>query len=262
MSLYDILMIVVFVGAILFGLWKGLAWQVASLAAIFVSYFVALNFSGALSEYISEIAPWNRFAAMLILYIGTSLIVWMGYGYLKSTIARLQLRGFDTQAGGLLGGLKGLALCMVITLFSVTLFGDKVSDDVIESRTGSYLAAGINRLNLIVPDEFHAVLDKHVQKFNNNLAEKDPKFIEESTEKLEEKLQTIRGHFKLPKASDGTLENKASPAGTQVTSGSQDGSHILMPHRENSNGNSGFGGSGTGSFDTASEIPASGQLNR
>ena len=44
---YDILMLVVLVACTLFGLWKGMAWQLASLASLIVSYIVALKFSDA-----------------------------------------------------------------------------------------------------------------------------------------------------------------------------------------------------------------------
>ena len=53
MPAYDILMLVVLVGCTLFGLWKGMAWQVASLASIVASYFAAVNFSGAIAPMIS-----------------------------------------------------------------------------------------------------------------------------------------------------------------------------------------------------------------
>ena len=261
MSIYDIIMLVVFVGSILFGLWKGLAWQVASLGAIFVSYFVALNFSGPLSAYISASEPWNRFAAMLLLYVGTSLIIWVAYGYLKSSIERMHLRGFDTQAGGIVGAIKGLALCMVVTLFSVTIFGEQVGDYVIESRSGGYLAAGINQLNMIAPGEFQAVLDKHVQKFNKNLAEQDENFLKNSTDKLNDKIQTIRGHFKVPGSSDGTLNNQVSPVAPRVSGGNSEGAHVIMPGRENSGDVTTSNELGRRVLDTAKEIVEE-QLNR
>ena len=87
MSLYDIAMIIVFLGAIWFGYWKGLAWQIASVAAIFLSYFVAVTFPDAISPYISAEPPFNRFAAMLILFIGTSLIVWTIFASVSKSIA-------------------------------------------------------------------------------------------------------------------------------------------------------------------------------
>ena len=67
MEIYDIIMLVVLLGATLFGAWKGLAWQVASLGAIVASYFVALNYRDEVAELISAKQPWNVFAAMLIL---------------------------------------------------------------------------------------------------------------------------------------------------------------------------------------------------
>ncbi len=213
MALYDILMLSVLVGAILFGLWKGLAWQAASLASIFVSYFVALNFRGSLAPMIAAEEPWNRFAAMLILFLGTSLIIWMAYGYMKKTIERLRLRGFDTQAGGLLGALKGGLLCMLITLFAVTLFGANVRQSVMLSKSGGYIATAINRLNAMVPDEIHALLDKHVQQFNQNL---NPDWIAESEQKFEQKLQVIRGKFTLP---ESTPPGRQSMPSANVSSG-------------------------------------------
>ena len=230
MSVYDLLMLAVLAGAILFGLWKGLAWQIASLASIFVSYFVALNFRGQLSTWISASEPWNRFAAMLILFLGTSLIIWMGYGYLKNSIQRLRLRGFDAQAGALLGAVKGVLLCMLITLFGVTLFGENTRSAVIASRSGGYIAAGINRLNALIPDEIHQILDPHIQQFNQQLASDDPQFLSNSQNKLDQKLQTFRGQFQLP-ARD---ENSSGPLGTGIQANS------------NSDFNSGNGGRSIG----------------
>ena len=198
MSIYDILMLAVMVGSILFGFWKGLAWQVASLASILVSYFVAINFRGPLSTYISAEEPWNRFAAMLILFLGTSLIIWMFYGYIKSTIRRYRLRGFDTQAGGILGAVKGFALCLLITLFAVTLFGSNVRQGVVASRSGGYFSASINRLHSMFPEEVQLVLNPHVQEFNENLETTSPGYLNEAQQKLDEKLQVFRGQFQVP----------------------------------------------------------------
>lgn len=204
MGIYDLMMLAVLAGSILFGLWKGLAWQIASVASIFVSYFVALNFRGPLSSWISASEPWNRFAAMLILFLGTSLIIWMGYGYMKQTIERMRLRGFDSQAGAILGALKGVLLCMLVTLFAVTLFGSRVRSAVVASRSGGYIASAINRFNSTVPIEIHAILDQHVQQFNQNLVEQQPDFLRKSEQKFEEKLETVRGYFELPSRSRST----------------------------------------------------------
>ena len=98
MALYDIVMLVVVVAAVWFGWWKGLAWQIASLAAIIVSYIVAVNFREPVSRYISADEPWNRIAAMLILFLGTSLLIWTIYASVSKSLKKMELKGFDHQA--------------------------------------------------------------------------------------------------------------------------------------------------------------------
>ncbi len=49
MDWYDILMIAVLAGATLLRAWKGMAWQLASLASLVLSYFLALRFSTQLA---------------------------------------------------------------------------------------------------------------------------------------------------------------------------------------------------------------------
>ena len=53
MQAYDIFMVVVLAAATIWGLWKGLAWQVASLGSIFLSYFVASQFCHQVAAYIN-----------------------------------------------------------------------------------------------------------------------------------------------------------------------------------------------------------------
>ncbi len=170
MSFYDIVMIALFGGAILFGAWKGLAWQIASVAAIFVSYLVALNFREPVSSFIPAEEPWNRFGAMLALFLGTSLAIWLIFGRVKATINKMHLKGFDRQAGALLGAAKGALLCMVVTMFSVTLLGETARSTIISSRTGGFITNGIDKLTAVVPDEIHQVLKPHLEKYYNAMA--------------------------------------------------------------------------------------------
>lgn len=52
MVAYDLLMVGVVVLMTLYGSWKGMAWQLASLSAVFVSYLVAYRFRTPVSEMI------------------------------------------------------------------------------------------------------------------------------------------------------------------------------------------------------------------
>ncbi len=171
MSIYDLVMLIIFIGAILFGLWKGLAWQVASVAAIFLSYFVSVTFRGQLATFITADEPWNQFAAMLILFLGTSLVVWSIFAMVKGRIKEMELNGFDRQAGALLGAVKGALLCMVVTMFAVTLLGDTARNAIYASRSGGYIVRGINQVSAVVPTEIHKYIDPYIAEFNSKIAD-------------------------------------------------------------------------------------------
>jgi membrane protein required for colicin V production len=166
MSLYDIIMLVVFAGAILFGYWKGLAWQIASVAAIVASYFVSMYFREPVSRFISAEEPWNRIAAMLILFVGTSILIWSIYASISKSIKKMEMKGFDRQAGAILGAAKGALLCMVITMFSVSLLGENAHDTIHNSRLGRYVVTGITKVSAIVPAEIAQYVQPHVDNFN------------------------------------------------------------------------------------------------
>jgi len=171
MSAYDLFMLVVFAAAVLFGLWKGLAWQVASLAAIFASYFVAITFYGVLAPKISAEEPWNNFLAMFILYLGTSFAVWIAFGFVRKFLDELELKGFDRQAGAILGAAKGALLCIVITLFAVTLLGESWRKSICQSKSGYYIASAIDSLRAFVPEQYHETVDPYINNFNSAMVD-------------------------------------------------------------------------------------------
>ncbi|MEX2025861.1 MAG: CvpA family protein, partial [Pirellulaceae bacterium] len=158
MQIYDLIMLAVIVAAIAFGAWKGLAWQIASIAAIVLSYIVALNFREPASKLISAKPPWNIFLAMLILYLGTSLVVWITFRVVRNFIERVKLREFDRQTGALLGAAKGVILCVIITLFAVALLGEEQKRAVCQSHSGYYISVLIDKVHVAMPDEIHDVL--------------------------------------------------------------------------------------------------------
>lgn len=243
MSFYDILMFVVFAGAILFGLWKGLAWQIASLAAIFISYVVAMQFRGQVSDLIQAPAPWNMFGAMLVLYLGTSFIIWVAFGYIRRSIERFHLKEFDRQAGAILGALKGALLCMVITMFAVTLADERVRSAVVTSKSGNFLARSINQLSAVVPKELHDVLDPMLNQFNQKVSQ-PPTFPAET--------QTGGGGAVAGGGANGTGSGGWNPWGNQQAS--QAGSQAGGQTGSQANG-SGAGGQGGGLFNWNWQAP-------
>ncbi|MBS0211022.1 MAG: CvpA family protein [Planctomycetes bacterium] len=166
-------MLVVLVGTAVHGAWKGLAWQIASLAALLASGYVALQFSDPLAPYLSSSTPWNKFLAMLLLYLATSLTIWMLFRAVKSAIDRVQMGSFDRQLGGIFGVAKGLLYCTVITFFVVTLWGTG-REYVLQSRSGYYLSVGLHRATPILPKEVRDYLGEYIDQLNRGLDPRRP----------------------------------------------------------------------------------------
>jgi membrane protein required for colicin V production len=165
---YDLLMLVVVVGAMLLGVWKGMAWQIAALASVVVSAAVAVHSSAALAPHFSTQEPWNRFLAMLVLYVATAAGIWLVFRLVANIIDRVQLKEFDRQLGILFGLAKGVLYCVVITFFCVTL-SETGRQTVLQSRSGDLIARGIRDANPILPADVRKWLGKYIDELDEKL---------------------------------------------------------------------------------------------
>lgn len=136
---YDLVMIGLLAVTALLGYFKGMVWQLAWIAGIVASSFVALRFAPQFAHLFGQQEPWNRFLAMLALYVGTSLAVWILFRLVSGFINAIHLSAFDHQLGLLLGLAKGALLCIVVTFFAVTLAPD-YRHQIVASRSGRFVA--------------------------------------------------------------------------------------------------------------------------
>jgi membrane protein required for colicin V production len=162
MQIYDVLMLLVLFAATLFGFWKGLAWQIASIASLVISYFVALRFSAQLAPIFGESAPFNRFVAMLVIYIATALVIWTLFRVVSGMIDRVKLVSFDRQLGAMVGLVKGVLFCVAITFFAVTLLPQPQKETILASQAGRYIVALLDKTDAIVPPEIHEVIGPYL----------------------------------------------------------------------------------------------------
>lgn len=165
---YDIVMLAVLLLTTLLGAWKGMAWQLASLASLVLSYVVAIRFGAQLAPVFGDNAPWNRFIAMLVLYMGTSIAVWMVFRLVAGLIDRIKLKEFDRQLGAVFGAAKGALLCVAITFF-VVMLSSRGRAMVLESRSGYYIAILIDKATPVLPEGVHDVLGPYLEKLNEEL---------------------------------------------------------------------------------------------
>ena len=169
---YDLLMLGVLVGLAVLGAWKGVAWQIAALSSLVVSWMVAVRFGKLLAPIISDNEPWNGFIAMLLLYLGTSLAIWSFFRLVKGMIDRVQLKDFDRQMGAMFGLMKGVLWCLLITFFAVTL-SETTRQWVLQSKSGYYAALLIQHGTPILPEDVRNLLGKYIKRLDDGLEEAD-----------------------------------------------------------------------------------------
>lgn len=171
--LYDILLGLILLGTMVHGAIRGFAWQVASLSSLIVSAWVAVRWSPLLAPYLSRESPWNRYLAILVLFVLCSLLIWSGFRYVSRAIQRVRLEGFDRQMGALLGLAKGIVLCLLLTFFALTL-SEGTKRFVLESRSGPWVAALIPQAARILPPEIRQSVGESIRKFEQALRERPP----------------------------------------------------------------------------------------
>ncbi|MFM7251100.1 MAG: CvpA family protein [Planctomycetaceae bacterium] len=166
---YDLVMIGILAVAALLGYFKGIVWQIAWIAGIAVSAFVAIRFATPVAPWFGQQAPWNRVLAMLALYAGTSLAVWVVFRLVSGFINAIHLSAFDHQLGLLMGAAKGALLCIVVTFFAVML-APAYRAQIVSSRSGQIIGQIIVRADALLPAELHETVAPFVNQFERQFA--------------------------------------------------------------------------------------------
>jgi len=165
---YDLMMLGILAAAAVLGYFKGFVWQVAWIAGIAASTFVAVRFASVVAPFIGQQAPWNRLLAMFLLYMATSLVVWLLFRVVSGAIDAVHLSPFDHQLGLLFGLAKGALLCVVITFFAVTL-APGFRGQILGSHSGRLVADLIVRADEYLPRDIAETIDPFVKQFEDRL---------------------------------------------------------------------------------------------
>lgn len=173
MQTYDILMLIVLAGTTLFGFVKGMAWQLAYLASLVVSFFVAKNFSVQLAPVFGDSEPFNRYAAWLAIYVGCSLAIWMIFRGVSGAIDRVKLNEFDRQMGAVIGFARGVLWCIGITFFAAMLL-ESYRPSILNSRAGHYIGVLLAKSDSVFPPEVQKVIGPYVDRIEQGLDPNQP----------------------------------------------------------------------------------------
>ena len=165
---YDLLMLAVLALSMLFGAWKGMAWQLAALVGLAAGIVVALRFCEPVAAQIDVEAPWDRAIAMLALYLLTSIGVRLIFHLLSRAIDRMQLKEFDRHLGAVFGAVKGVAWCVVITFFAV-LLSDSAREKILGTHSGYYATVLIHRAVPLLPPEIRDRLGRYIEQYDRRI---------------------------------------------------------------------------------------------
>jgi membrane protein required for colicin V production len=155
-------MTVVFLGSTILGGIKGFAWQLASFSSVTLSSAVAYYGRDTIAAHIPAQSPWHSIIATLILFVGTSLAVWIFFRWISAAIGRLKLKDFDRQTGAIFGLVKGLFYCCLITLVGSATLTDEARQNIQSSITAKLMRQVIPYTESIIPGEYLNTIKLHL----------------------------------------------------------------------------------------------------
>lgn len=119
MSWVDVALLAVLGLSILLGLWRGLVYEVLSVAGWVIAFFVAQRFAGDVAEMLpmEQFAPALRLAAgFALVFISTAFACGMVSWLVKKMVASVGLRPVDRILGGVFGIARGLLILLGLTV--------------------------------------------------------------------------------------------------------------------------------------------------
>lgn len=169
MTIYDALMLLIVIVALVQGAWRGMIWQLAPIASLILGYIVAYPMSITLAQYFGR-PPLNRLWAMLAVYAIVSMAVYLFVRSLRESLEKLKLVEFDRHLGGLLGAVKGVLFTVALTIGLITI-SDDARDIILKSESVTIAARIMNTISPILPEQLNTLVQPYVKNLNDQLPE-------------------------------------------------------------------------------------------
>lgn len=152
MTIYDAAMAGVLVAGLIWGAWRGITWQIASMASLVLGYLVAHPVSGQIATHFPGPPVVARGVAMLVVYAAVSGGVFLAAWLVRATLRQLKFEAFDRHLGMVLGGLEGVIVGLVVTFFTVSL-APQSREPIFSSTTGKLVGRLMDSVGPVLPSE-------------------------------------------------------------------------------------------------------------
>ncbi|HET6424264.1 MAG TPA: CvpA family protein [Planctomycetaceae bacterium] len=166
-TIYDAIMLVVIIGMMIQGAYRGMIWQIAPIVSLVLGYIVAYPMSITAAPYFGQ-PPLNQLWAMIVIYAAVSLAVYLFMRSLRESFDRLKLTEFDRHLGGLLGLVKGGLIAIVVTIGLISV-SPQARELILKSESSTIAARTVNTISPILPDALNALIRPYVQHLNDQL---------------------------------------------------------------------------------------------
>lgn len=157
MTYYDVAMACVVIAGLVWGAWRGITWQIASIASLVLGYTASHTLSGQLAPQMPGEPVVARGIAMIVIYVAVSGGVFLAAWLVRTTLRKMQFEAFDRHLGMLLGGLEGALLGMVATLFVVSV-APQTRTPIFSSPTGRMVGQVMATLGPVLPEQLRTAL--------------------------------------------------------------------------------------------------------
>jgi membrane protein required for colicin V production len=164
---FDVFVLAILLFTTVRGAQKGAVWQLAGIAGVVLCLVFAESISAAAGPYVHLDPPLNQWVVLFGSYLGFSFLAYSLAKMLNDSIEKAKFGEYNRHLGAVLGFVKGVAICLVITFFVVT-----VSDDaraaLKDSRSGHAAAIIMDRLHPVMPEQLHDALDEYIHQLDSD----------------------------------------------------------------------------------------------
>jgi len=103
------------------------------------------------------------------IYVGTSFFIWTLFRFVSKAIDKVRLESFDKQLGAMIGFAKGVLLCVAITFFAVVFAPQQQGQAIVNSQSGRYIVALLDKADTVFPPEIHQVVGPYLRTVEERL---------------------------------------------------------------------------------------------
>lgn len=164
---YDFFVAAVLIVSMVRGAMRGVIWQLAGIVGLVLCLVFAETISAAFGPHVGLAEPLNHWVVMFGAYLVFSFISFGFARMIHSWMEQAKMTEFDRHLGTVFGLLKGIAFCLVLTFFIVTL-SDDARAMLKHSRSGRAAAIIMDRLHPIMPEKIRASLDKYIHQLDSD----------------------------------------------------------------------------------------------